>query len=164
MAHLDNLIDSVQDPELRTALQNEARKVLNNRQFGLVFNPHKPESIVLPGFKVRRGDKVRVLVEGTSDRTETDDSGVWIILNIKEGTASLRSKTDAELTREVSRDRLVVVREFGDPIFPGLKSTDRIERAPGKPWHALINGENFHACVLRRCRHPVTGDVGTPAT
>ncbi|MCB0880342.1 MAG: site-specific DNA-methyltransferase, partial [Thermoleophilia bacterium] len=157
MAHLDNLIDSVQDPDLRNALQNEVRKVLSNRQFGLVFNPHKPESILLPGFKVRRGDKVRVLSEGSSDRSETDDSGVWIVLNIKDGAATLRSKTDVEITRDVPHDRLVVVREFGDPIFPGLKSTDRIERASDKPWHALINGENFHA--LQALLYPYEGKV-----
>jgi len=44
---------------------------------------------------------------------------------------------------------LVVVRSFGDPIYPALVPVDRVARGgPDKPWHMLINADNFHALQL----------------
>ncbi|MDP8994377.1 MAG: hypothetical protein M3N07_05230 [Pseudomonadota bacterium] len=40
---------------------------------------------------------------------------------------------------------LVVVAEFRDFIFPGLVSTGKVERGGDKPFHTVINAENFHA-------------------
>src|SRR5699024_11458153 len=40
---------------------------------------------------------------------------------------------------------LVVVAEFRDPIYPGLVSTGKVERGGDKPYHTVINAENFHA-------------------
>lgn len=39
----------------------------------------------------------------------------------------------------------VVVAEFRDPIYPGLVSTGKVERGGDKPFHTVINGENYHA-------------------
>jgi adenine-specific DNA-methyltransferase len=38
----------------------------------------------------------------------------------------------------------MVVAEFRDTIYPGL-STGRVERGGDKPFHTVINGENYHA-------------------
>jgi len=40
---------------------------------------------------------------------------------------------------------LVVVAEFRDPIYPGLRSSGKIERGGDKPFHTVINAENYHA-------------------
>ena len=40
---------------------------------------------------------------------------------------------------------LVVVAEFRDPIYPGLVSTGKVERGGDKPYHTVINSENYHA-------------------
>jgi len=48
-------------------------------------------------------------------------------------------------TRTVKLDELVVVAEFRDPIYPGLVSTGKVERGGAKPFHTVINAENFHA-------------------
>jgi len=48
-------------------------------------------------------------------------------------------------TRTVAVGDLVVVAEFRDPIYPGLVSTGKVERGGNKPFHAVINAENFHA-------------------
>ena len=40
---------------------------------------------------------------------------------------------------------LVVVAEFRDPIYPGLVSTGKVERGGDKPFHTVINAENYHA-------------------
>ncbi|HNP36968.1 MAG TPA: DNA methyltransferase [Woeseiaceae bacterium] len=44
-----------------------------------------------------------------------------------------------------SIDDLVVVAEFRDPIYPGLTSTGKVERGGSKPFHTVVNAENFHA-------------------
>ncbi len=52
-----------------------------------------------------------------------------------------------------SLDDLVVVAEFRDPIYPGMRSTGRIERGGDKPFHAVINGENYHALQVLLYTH-----------
>jgi adenine-specific DNA-methyltransferase len=47
-----------------------------------------------------------------------------------------------------ARDELVVVKRFGEPMYPALVAVDRLTRVPGKPYHTLINAENFHALQL----------------
>ena len=42
-------------------------------------------------------------------------------------------------------ENLIVIAEFRDYIYPGLVSTGKIERGGDKPFHTVINGENFHA-------------------
>lgn len=39
----------------------------------------------------------------------------------------------------------MVVAEFRDPIYPGLVSTGKVERGGDKPYHSVINAENYHA-------------------
>jgi len=39
---------------------------------------------------------------------------------------------------------LVVVAEFLNTIYPGLISTGKVERGGDKPFHTVINGENYH--------------------
>src|SRR5262249_32725796 len=48
-------------------------------------------------------------------------------------------------TKTVAVEDLLVVAEFRDPIYPGLVSAGRVERGGNKPFHTVINGENFHA-------------------
>ncbi len=40
---------------------------------------------------------------------------------------------------------LAVVKTFGEAIYPGLYSVGRLERGAGKPFHMIINAENYHA-------------------
>jgi len=44
----------------------------------------------------------------------------------------------------VALDDLVVVAGFRDTIYPGLISTGKVERGGDKPFHTVINGENYH--------------------
>lgn len=150
MAHLDNLIESVKDPTLRAALRTEIDKVTKNRRLGLVFDRHLPESVTLPGFAIRRGEKVQVIADGSDDPTNLDDTGIWTVIDIRPVTAVLRDGSGE--TREVPVSQLVATREFGDPIYPGLVSTGRVMRGGGtdgddggKPFHSVINAENYHA-------------------
>lgn len=150
MAHIDNLIDSIKDPQLRTALRAEYDKVTKSRRLGLVFDRHLPESVVLPGFGIREGEKVQVIADGSDDPADIDASGVWTVTDVGPTHAQLRDGNGE--TRQVSNGRLVATREFGDPIYPGLVSTGRVMRGGGadgddggKPFHTVINAENYHA-------------------
>ncbi|MGI6544193.1 MAG: DNA methyltransferase [Limnochordia bacterium] len=54
-------------------------------------------------------------------------------------------------------DRLIAVCTFGDPIYPGLRTVGKIQRGGNKPFHTVINAENYHA--LRALRLPLSGQV-----
>lgn len=101
MAHIDNLVAAIPDEDLRRALQAAVRKLTGGRQFGLVFNEHNPESVLLyKQQSVRRGSKVMVMRDGTADRTDTDETGVWVVTALSAGTASLEHRSDRTMVRE----------------------------------------------------------------
>lgn len=150
MAHIDNLIDSIKDPQLRIALRSEYDKVTKGRRLGLVFDRHLPESVVLPGFSISGGQKVQVIADDSDDPADIDGSGVWTVTEVGATHTQLRDGNGD--VRKVDTGRLVATREFGDPIYPGLLSTGRILRGGGsegndggKPFHTVINAENYHA-------------------
>ena len=92
------------------------------------------------------------MMPGTRDRTEVDSSTTWTIASIDKGSKLAElSDLDGAVNRQFL-GRLVVVREFGDPVYPGLKSTGRVVRGGGsdgddggKPFHVVLNAENHHA-------------------
>jgi len=118
---------------------------VESEPFGLNFERHKPGAVELPKCSVRRGDKVRVLPPRGS--TTKGDQRLWQVKAICKG----KKKADLELpdleeteSQTVALDDLVVVAEFGDTIYPGLIPTGKVSRGEGKPWHTVINGENYH--------------------
>lgn len=148
MSRLTDLIaqTKAKDPALGEELEREVKALRNRRAFGLNFERHAPETVELPGRPVRRGDKVRITAgEDASQR-------VWRVLRVERAQASKQATIaplDSDATSDdiVSRpiDDLTVVAEFRDPIYPGLIATGRVERGGDKPYHTVINAENFHA-------------------
>ena len=69
---------------------------------------------------MRRGCKVRIRSE--------DDEAMYRVESIKAGSATIWSLDRRTRSLGCHARRLVVVREFGDPIYPGLKSTGRVDR------------------------------------
>ncbi len=65
----------------------------------------------------------------------------------------LRDSKDGQETATRAVEDLVVVAEFRDPIYPGLVSTGRVHRGGDKPFHAVINAENFHALQVLLYTH-----------
>ncbi len=51
----------MENPGLADDLQREYDALADRRSFGLNFERHVPEAVELPGRKIRKGDKVRVL-------------------------------------------------------------------------------------------------------
>ncbi len=137
MAHIDALVDKVADPALRAALREQVDTLLHKRSFGLVFQEHRPETVELPQHRVRRGCKVRV-------RNDTDQA-LYRVDQLRGESATVTSLTEPPVRRELRMPDVVVVREFGDPLYPGLVSTGRVHLGGDKPAHVVINAENFHA-------------------
>lgn len=144
------------DPQLGADLEAEIAALTKRRTFGLVFEQHQPEAVELPGRPVRRSDKVRVLPP--RGETKTGDQRLWRVTRI-ERVDGQRLAHLAELDAEepeacsVPADDVVVVAEFRDRIYPGLVETGRVERGGDKPFHTVINAENYHALEMLTYTH-----------
>lgn len=149
MARIHDLIRQLEtkDPSLAEELSREVRALSDRRAFGLNFERHTPEQVELPGRPVRKGDKVHVLPP-RGELPKKENNRIWFVSKISRGDeplAKLIALDNQEETREVAMVDLVVVAEFRDPIYAGLVSTGKVERGGEKPFHTVINGENFHA-------------------
>jgi adenine-specific DNA-methyltransferase len=150
MSRLTELIAQakLKDPELANELEREFKALSSRRAFGLNFERHRPESVELPGRPIRKGDKVHILApRGTIKKK---DHRLWRIKGFERNGPERRVRLQSLGTvepesRVISAEDLVVVAEFRDYIYPGLVSTGKVERGGDKPFHTVINGENFHA-------------------
>lgn len=135
------------DPATAMELRRHIGALQNRRQFGLNFERHTPESVALTGRAISVGDKVRFLPP--RGETEVESDATWTVSAIsgpkKNRVATLIDpKTDKEATRAL--EDLVYVADFRDPIYPGLKRSDApVLRGGDKPFHTVINSENYHA-------------------
>jgi adenine-specific DNA-methyltransferase len=146
------------EPALARDLEREVAALADRRAFGLNFERHLPEAVELPGRKVRKGDKVRILPP-RAQLSKKSGERLWRVVRVDRsaGTATLEplaapAPGSGEPAREARLgpssailDDLVVVAEFRDPIYPGLVSTGKVERGGDKPFHAVINAENYYA-------------------
>jgi adenine-specific DNA-methyltransferase len=168
VARIHDLIKQlrISNPELASEISREFDLLSQRRAFGLNFERHTPETVELPGRRVRVGDKVRNLPpRGRTRAFEYEHERLWRVLSIK-GPRDTRS---AELEALVSRDGveqttalvadLTVVAEFRDPIYPGLVSNGKVERGGDKPFHTVINAENYHALQALLFTHRGAVDV-----
>lgn len=152
LARIHELIRQVaqNQPELAAQIQREYDVLGERLPFGLNFERHTPEAVELPGRTVRSGDKVHVLPP-RGETVKAENKILWNVVSIdKSGEKPMAHlfrfvSTDQEETTDVTVEDLVVVAEFRDPIYPGLVSTGKVERGGDKPFHSVINGENFHA-------------------
>ncbi len=146
MAKIEDLILQVPDDRLRNALAEEVKALKRTKKFGLVFEQHLPETLRLPLLPVREGALVALKRQPGND--------LWRVKAIRKGAAICDRAVEgypkqADTSREFPVADLVVVRNFGEPIYPALVPVDRIQRGgPDKPWHVLINADNFHALQL----------------
>lgn len=145
---LNNLLDRVErvDGSLAAELRAQIASLARRREFGLNFEKHKPETVELYGRMIRAGDKVRLI--NPRGQNGPRDSRTWRVQTItKTKTGHQAHLLDLEGDVEVTAplDELVVIADFRDPIYPGLRSTGAVRRGGDKPHHVVINAENFHA-------------------
>ncbi|MCA2308837.1 site-specific DNA-methyltransferase [Mycobacterium intracellulare] len=141
---LDQLIGRIEDEALRDRLAREVDLLRGSRRFGMVFDRHLPESVRLPDHPIRKGIRVALRDESSAE--------TWTVERFTD-----RAREVAVLSGDGGErlaSDLIVIREFGVPIYPGLRSVERIARGPEHaPWHVVINGENFHALQALRSTH-----------
>ena len=144
MARLEELIEEIADQRLREQIAGEVAKMKAKKKFGLVFEEHLPEVAQLPGLAVKPGARV-------CRRGETNGR-LFVVKAVVNGKR-VRIVPERGGAEEVAaKADLLVVKRFGEPMYPALIPIDRVTRAPGKPYHTLINADNFHALqVLLYC-------------
>ena len=55
---------------------------------------------------------------------------------------------DSGETFEAAPDDLLVVKPFGEPVYPALTPLESVFRSEERPFHTVINGENLHVVQL----------------
>jgi adenine-specific DNA-methyltransferase len=147
------------DPETAKEIRRHIDALQSRRQFGLNFERHMPESVDLTGRPIAVGDKVRFLPP--HGETEVESDATWLVTDItgskrKRVASLIDPNTGDETTRAV--EDLVFVADFRDPIYPGLKrSGEPVMGGGDKPFHTVINAENYHAleAMLFTCQGKV---------
>lgn len=142
MAAINELLSQINDVTLRTRIEQEVNKLSKIKKFGLVFEEHLPECSPLYDMPVRKGVKVMF-------RNTKENDSVYTVADIKEETAICVARDNLEEVKEIPLEKLVRIAEFGEPIYPYLKSIDYIANAPNSDlWHTLIEADNYHALQL----------------
>lgn len=144
MSAIDDLIAQIQEPRLREQFKREWAEAQKTKKFGLVFDRHLPELVPIPKARPRRGDLVAHKGASLTD--------LWRVRRVSGETvqcARPEGMAGAGDARDWPLDELVVVRQFGEPIFPALTPVDQVQNGPDDaPWHCLIEADNFHALQL----------------
>lgn len=160
MSRLTDLLAKAKakDSQLGADLEREFKLLSSRLPFGLNFERHSPEAVELPLRPVRKGDKVRVQPDRGS--AKKGDQRLWQVKAIHKATkvADLELLDTAEPEMQsVPLADLIVVAEFRDTIYPGMVSTGKVTRGGDKPFHTVINGENYH--VLKALTYTHRGKV-----
>ena len=149
MSAIDDLIKQIDNPALRERLKLEWKKAVKDKKNGLVFEQHLPELLPLYQTRPRRGDLV---CKKGGALTE-----LWQVRRIRDGMASCGKilQNPETATKQPNEsvllpvDELIVVRQFGEPIYPALTPIDEVQNGPlDAPWHTLIEADNYHALQL----------------
>ncbi|MGC9396869.1 MAG: site-specific DNA-methyltransferase, partial [Anaerolineae bacterium] len=140
MAAIDDLITQIEDGALRDRLREEVDRLTKEKKFGLVFEEHLPELTPIFAAPIRPGSRVA--------RRDAPLTDVWRVLTVEGDRALCLNHTTGDQRWMPTAD-LVVVRRFGEPIFPALTPIDRVQHGPDDaPWHTLIEADNYHALQL----------------
>lgn len=171
MAAIDQYIKRIPNAELQEQLSIEIARLTKNKRFGLVFENHLPDNVVMPEVTIRRGTKVALRGKTPND--------VYEVQSISEGevTCALVQDVESEMARQLTTgvdtrtavcrhlvtledkvfplNDLVAVAQRGDVIYPYLKPMDSVENAPDSGlWHTLIEADNYHALQMLAYLYP----------
>lgn len=152
MAAIHDLLKQIEDPRLRERISREYETATRHKKFGLVFEQHLPEMVPIYSALPRRGDLVAKRGEPLKE--------VWRVRRV-EGDAAILIQANQAGKQERADKRhtvpladLLVVKQFGDPIFPTLSPIDFVQNGPvDAPWHTLIEADNYHALQLLEYLH-----------
>ena len=140
MSAINDLINQIENAELRERILREVDKLTKQKKFGLVFEEHLPECTPLYDVPVRKGSKAALKNGKVSE--------FYTVMAI-DGDKAVCMKQGDENAAELPLSDLVTVAEFGEPIYPYLKPMDTVCNAPDSNlWHTLIEADNYHALQL----------------
>lgn len=141
MARIDDLIKEIGDERVRREVAAEVKKLREEKKFGLVFENHLPELSYLHGATVRAGANV-VKREGKT-------AEVYRVVSVEDETARIvRDVEGASETEAVDVRELTIVKRYGEAIYPALLPVESVTKNPSKPYHTIINSDNYHALQL----------------
>lgn len=137
MAAIDQYIERIPNTELQEQIREEVARLTKKKRFGLVYENHLPDNVLMPEVMIRRGTKVALRGNTPNDVYEVQD--------IEKDNAVCRNLASLE-DKTFLLDDLVAVAQRGDVIYPYLKPMDSVENAPDSDlWHTLIEADNYHA-------------------
>lgn len=146
MATIDELIKKIDNISLRERIQEEINHLNKGRRFGLVFEQHLPEATPIYNTPIKKGSTVSFKGKQIEE--------IWTVLKTTEETATCLNRTTREIM-EFSINELVVVAQFGEPIYPCLIPMDKVNNGKEDDfWHTLIESDNYHALQLLEYLYP----------
>ena len=146
MSAIEQYINRIPNVELQQQLREEIERLTKKKRFGLVYENHLPDNVVMPEVKIRRGTKVAL-----RDQTPND---VYEVQNLTETEAICIHLSTLE-EKTLALTDLVAVAQRGDVIYPYLKQMDSVQNAPDSDlWHTLIEADNYHALQLLAYLYP----------
>lgn len=145
MALLEDKIDQISDPDLRRLIKAEVKKLKNQKRFGLVFEQHIPEMVPIYNAPIKPRSMVAYR---TGNMGET-----YRVKKVSDNIAEIIKDSDGSIEL-VPLENLVVVKRFGEPIYPALMPVEKIEMGGDSPHHVLIEADNYHALQLLEYLYP----------
>jgi adenine-specific DNA-methyltransferase len=137
---LEELLNEIRDPRLKGRLSAAVGELRKHKKFGLVFEEHIPELLPIYNAKIRAQARV---APRNGQLTET-----FVVQGVVEGIATLKPEHgEGEILTAAVAD-LVVVKRFGEAIFPALRLVESVLRGGNMPHHTLIEADNYHALQL----------------
>jgi hypothetical protein len=142
---IGDLLPHLEKDDLIIDAGNSYYKDTNLRARNLTAQCIQFLGVGVSGGEGRRLVMVRALCLGDL-RTHTSGSArcwrPWLPMLV-----SLRHLRTGE-QRSAKVDELIVVKPFGEAIYPCLTPIGKVAKGGDRPWHAAINGENYHALQL----------------
>lgn len=146
MSALTELISQIDDKSLRERIMQETERAMKSKKFGLVFEDHMPELTPIFGAVIRKGSTVSIRDKKIEE--------IWLVIMVNGEKALCFNQVKHE-EKEFALEDLVVVAQFGEPIFPSLRSVERVKNCENdKLWHTLIEADNYHALQLLEYLYP----------
>src|SRR5215211_369473 len=140
MGRIDDLVSEVKDERLHKELRAALSEIKRYQRFGIVFEEHIPETTLLD---------LPIQINSLVQRRDDERGSLWRVKSFTDNNARVFITALGDTKVEIVSVRyLLVVKRFGEPIYPALSSQGAIKRGGNKPFHAVINGENFHALQL----------------
>jgi len=137
---IQELLAEIKDERLKARLSAAVTELRKTKKFGLVFEDHLPEMLPIYSAKVRSQARV-----ARRDGRLTDS---FIVQRVAKGVATVVPETGEGQSQSIPVAELVVVKRFGEAIFPALRHVESVLRGGDALHHALIEADNYHALQL----------------